>query len=139
MKLVEKLHYGAVLILFSGIVAAGEYKTPANMTNEDRQALMAGSNEYEQCVTSKVRELAPGVGDPRALADAAMASCSDTLTAFAEEMATDNYHPDFSNYYIGKIKNRVANTAVQQAMFIAAQKQTQPPRKDQPDKPAVSK
>ncbi|MDZ7736829.1 MAG: hypothetical protein U5P41_12575 [Gammaproteobacteria bacterium] len=138
MKFARKLSCGTILILLSGMVAAEEYKTPANMTNEDRQTLMAGSNEYEQCVTSSVRELAPRIGDPRALADAAMASCSNTLTAFAEGMATDNYHPDFSNYYIGRVKNRVANTAVQQAMIIVSQKQSQSFGKDQPDKPAVS-
>ncbi len=101
---------------------AEDYKTPANMTAEDKSALLSGSSEYEQCVTARLREDESGIDDPRALADAAMDSCSEMLTAFAEKMAADNYHPDFSNYYLGKVKHRVANEALRQAMFIASQK-----------------
>lgn len=101
---------------------ADDYKTPANMTVEDKSALLSSSREYEQCVTARLRELESRIDDPRALADAAMASCNEMLTAFAEKMAADNYHPDFSNYYLGKVKHRVANETLRQAMFIASQK-----------------
>ncbi len=115
---------GIVLLLTgTGMTGAADYKTPVNMTNDDRRQLMAGGNEYQQCVMGELRELASKVDDPRALTDAAMASCSDTLTAFAEEMAANNYDPDFSNYYIDKVKSRVANAAVRQALVFASQKQ----------------
>lgn len=138
MKYIARLALGSVMILFSVLAHAEEYKTPANMSVEDRRSLMASSSDYERCVITRVQELAPRVGDPRALADAALASCSNMLTDFAEQMTEDNYHPDFSNYYIRKVKYRVANTAVQQAMFISAQKQS-PSSADAPaEQPAVT-
>lgn len=112
-----------LLLTSTATVAAEEPKTPANMTNEDRQQLMAGSNEYEQCVSSELRKLAPEIDDPRALTEAAMSACSNKLTALAQEMAASNYDPNYSNYYIDQVKNRVANRSLRQAMFYASQKQ----------------
>lgn len=112
-----------LLLTSTATVAAEELKTPANMTNEDRRQLMAASNEYEKCVSSELRQLAPEVTDPRALTDAAMAACSNKLMALAQEMAASNYDPNYSNYYIDQIKDRVANRNLRQAMFYASQKQ----------------
>ncbi|MCS3903041.1 hypothetical protein J2T55_001058 [Methylohalomonas lacus] len=122
----SKYLLATLLLLLSAPLAAEEdYKTPANMSPEDRRDLMAASDAYESCVREELNERAADIDDPRALADAAMAACSKMLTTMAEEMAADNYHPDFSNYYIGKVKNRVANDAVRQAMVFASQKQSQ--------------
>lgn len=114
-----------LLPLSAPLAAEEDYKTPANMSPEDRRDLMAASDAYESCVRSELNERAAEIEDPRALADAAMEACSKMLTTMAEEMAADNYHPDFSNYYIGKVKNRVANDAVRQAMVFASQDRPQ--------------
>ncbi len=119
------------LLTTTATVVAEEAKTPANMTNEDRQQLMAGSNEYEKCVSSESRRLAPKVGDPRALTDAAMAACSNKLTELAEEMATSNYDPNYSNYYLEKVKTRVANSTLRQAIYYTSQKQRAREESDQ--------
>ena len=112
-----------LLLTSTAMVAAEELKTPANMTNADRQQLMAGSNEYEKCVDSELRKLAPEIEDPRDLTGAAMSACSNTLTDLAQEMAASNYDPNYSNYYIEQVKNRVASRSLRQAMFYASQKQ----------------
>jgi len=116
---------GSLILLLTSTttVAAEELKTPANMTNADRQQLMAGSNEYEKCVDSELRKLAPEIEDPRELTGAAMSACSNTLTDLAQEMAASNYDPNYSNYYIEQVKNRVANRTLRQAMFYASRKQ----------------
>ncbi len=122
----SKYLLATLLLLLSAPLAAEEdYKTPANMSAEDRRDLMAASDAYASCVRSELNERAAEIEDPRALADAAMEGCSKMLTTMAEEMAADNYHPDFSNYYIGKVKNRVANDAVRQAMVFASQDRPQ--------------
>jgi len=121
----KQIGFLAAILLLTTTASADEesYKTPANMTDADRRQLMAGSSEYEQCVLGNVSELAGEYADPRPLAEAALKSCSDVLTAFARTMAESNYHPDFSNYYIGRIRHRVAGNAVNRAMLIVSQRQ----------------
>lgn len=112
-----------MLLLASTAVHAGEddYKTPANMADEDRHMLLTGSSEYSDCLTDKLREYGARVGDARALTDVAMASCEERLAELDEQMQAGNFHPDFRQHYVRSVKNRAARETVREAMYIVSQ------------------
>lgn len=112
----------AALLMISSAAMAEDYKTPANMTIDDRRELMAASGEYENCVRTRLQELAPKISDPRAMADAATVSCHGILTGLAEYMATENYDPNYSKYYIKQVRRDVASNALRQSLIYDARR-----------------
>lgn len=117
------------ICLLSSPVIQGEeteYKTPANMTAEDRTIISEGVADYRSCLSEQMSELDAKIGDPRALTDAAMEQCKPTLAEFDQAMKNQNFDPNFRKHYVESVKNRSAGEALKQAMFMAAQKQAEP-------------
>lgn len=116
---------------------AEEYKTPANLTADDRAMMMDGKADYKRCLAENLRKYQDRVGDPRALADAAMSVCVETLETFNQELKDRNLHPDYREHYISKVRKEGASGAVQQAMFVISQRQSAEQEQQRQKTPAV--
>lgn len=127
----------AGLMIATGARAEEEYKTPANLTDKDRAMMLNGKADYKHCMSENVRKYQSKVGDPRALAELAMSQCIETLAAFDQELKDRNFHPDYREHYVTRVRNEGARDAVQQAMFAISQRQNIEQQEQQQKEPAA--
>lgn len=113
-------------LLIANVPAESEYKTPNNLTIDDKKMMLSGKADYQSCLRENMSKYEDKVGDPRALVDIAMTTCEETLTAFDQKLQENDLHPDYRQYYVDRVRKDSASEALRQALFIFSQRQNAP-------------
>jgi hypothetical protein len=85
-----------------------DYRSPADMTVEERAAMMQGVNDYNGCVYKQGVAEVDKFPDVRQAADAAMMTCEKELDKLRELITGNHFEPGFAEQFVNHAKSRAA-------------------------------
>ena len=105
----------AVLQLIAPLVSAEtaaptEYRSPADMTVEERTAIMSLVGKYNTCVLNEGMARVDKLPDIRQAADAAMGACENTINELRAQIETYRFEPAFGEHFAHHAQARAART-----------------------------
>lgn len=107
-----------VIALFLGITAGagayaeGSFRSPGDMTVEERTEMMKGVSEYNNCVYREGLAKVDSFPDIRQAADAAMAACAGTIDALRTKIESFRFEPGFGDQFIQHAQSRAAKNLI---------------------------
>ncbi|MBI2800571.1 MAG: hypothetical protein HYX63_09875 [Gammaproteobacteria bacterium] len=115
MKLLLRVGTAAVLLGVALTVNAEEsatptYRSPADMTVEERTAIMGLVGEYNSCVYKEGMARVKDFHDIRQAADAAMGACDKAINALHEKIESFHFEPAFGDHFTHHAQARAART-----------------------------
>ncbi|MGE0336294.1 MAG: hypothetical protein AB7Q76_13485 [Gammaproteobacteria bacterium] len=100
----------AGLMMLSTQVAAGDYRSPGDMTLEERSAMMQLVGEYNACVYRAGMEKVDAFPDIRQAADAAMEACENLSLKLRQTIDGYNFEPGFGEQFVHHARSRAAKS-----------------------------
>ena len=85
--------------------AASEFRSPADMTVDERRAIMERVTSYNLCVHDAAMKAVDGVDDIRKAADSALGSCKGKLDDIADRITGFKFDPGFARQFTTQIRN----------------------------------
>lgn len=104
-----------VLMVFGIAACAGAeetYRSPGDMTLEERTEMMKGVGEYNNCVYREGLAKVDEFPDIRQAADAAMAACAGTIDALRAKIEGFRFEPGFEDQFIQHAQSRAAKNLI---------------------------
>lgn len=86
------------------------YRSPADMTVEERTAIMGLVGEYNGCVYKEGMARVKDFPDIRQAADAAMGACDKAIHALHEKIESFHFEPAFGDHFTHHAQARAART-----------------------------
>jgi hypothetical protein len=111
------VYCAALVVLMTGAagVAAEEpattkYRSPGDMTVEERTTMMSLVGEYNNCVYQEGVAQVDKFPDIRQAADAAMEACENTANKLRETIDGYGFEPGFAEQFVHHAQSRAART-----------------------------
>ena len=103
------------LLLLPVFVVADEppqsaFRSPADMTVEERTTLMSLVGKYNTCVYNEGMARVDQFPDIRQAADAAMGACENTINQLRAQIETYRFEPAFGEHFAHHAQSRAART-----------------------------
>ncbi len=90
----------------------GEYRSPGDMTANERGTMMKSANDYNNCVYMKALEIQKSEADIRRVADLAMGGCQSHLDVLSVNMSAWGFDQNFATGFTNNVKNRAARKII---------------------------
>lgn len=105
----------SVMPLASPITLAADsqsptYRSPADMTVEERTILMGLVGKYNKCVYNEGMTRVEKVPDIRQAADAAMGACENTINELRAQIEAYHFEPGFGENFAHHAQSRAARS-----------------------------
>jgi hypothetical protein len=89
-----------------------EFRSPGDMTVEERTAMMSTASKYDNCVYSQAIARIDDFSDIRQTADFAMTECQGKLTDLETTITGMGFGPDFATAFRNRVRNRAAHKLI---------------------------
>jgi hypothetical protein len=89
-------------------VEVTEPRSPADMSVEERMAMMESASKYDNCIYSQAISKVSDFPDIRQAADFAMGECQSKLTDLEVAITSMGFGADYANAFSKRIRNRAA-------------------------------
>ncbi|MSR15672.1 MAG: hypothetical protein EXR86_14185 [Gammaproteobacteria bacterium] len=86
------------------------YRSPGDMTVDERTAMMSLVGEYNNCVYQEGVAQVDKFADIRQAADAAMEACENTVNKLRATIDSYGFEPGFSEQFVHHAQSRAART-----------------------------
>ncbi|MBM4227450.1 MAG: hypothetical protein FJ164_06855 [Gammaproteobacteria bacterium] len=86
------------------------YRSPGDMTMEERTAMMSGVSEYNSCVYKESMARVDKLPDIRQAADEGMAACKSKIDALRTLIDGYGFEPGFSEQFTHHAQSRAVRT-----------------------------
>ncbi len=90
--------------------ASTTYRSPGDMSMEERTAMMSGVSEYNSCVYEEAMARVDKFPDIRQAADEAMAACKDRIDKLRALIEGYGFEPGFGEQFTHHAQSRAART-----------------------------
>lgn len=115
----------ATATILSSVHAALAAQEPAtlgldDLTEADRAEMVRGASNYQSCIRTRLRELAPDHTDMRALIDDASIGCEEALDNLGEYLAGRGFAGDFVEGYLQMSRSRSMRKLIPEAVAAVA-------------------
>ncbi len=90
--------------------AATAYRSPGEMSTQERTAMMGGVSEYNSCVYKEAMARVDELPDIRQAADEAMAACKDRIEKLRALIEGYGFEPGFGEQFTHHAQSRAART-----------------------------
>lgn len=90
--------------------ATETYRSPADMTIDERNTMMSLVSDYNNCVYQEGMSRVDNFADIRQAADAAMAACENTANKLRAIIDSYGFDPGFSEQFVRHAQSRAART-----------------------------
>jgi hypothetical protein len=84
---------------------ASEFRSPADMTVDERRAIMETVTNYNVCVHDAAMKSVEGVDDIRKAADSALGACKGKLDDVGNRITGFKFDPGFARQFTTQIRN----------------------------------
>jgi hypothetical protein len=112
--LVPTLRIALLVLMVSASPLAEEapanYRSPGDMTVEERMAMMSLVGEYNNCVYQAGMAKVDQFADIRQAADAAMEACENTANKLRTTINDYGFEPGFAEQFVRHAQSRAART-----------------------------
>ena len=123
MKKIMLLLASLGLALSCSYTLAEEFRSPQEMTSDDREIINEAQADYYDCVQEKMLEFSNNSDDPRIISDQVLDVCSVILIKLDGDLGERNMNPHFTQRYIYNTKNKAAKQLLKNLMMIIASRQ----------------
>ncbi len=96
--------------------AAESSRTPGDLRNEDRVAMVGYVNEYGRCLRERSMALLAGAEDVRVVVDQAMQECEKHMDALRQDLAERRVDPGFAEHFAEGMKKRTVRKLLPEVM-----------------------
>lgn len=96
----------------AGAAAEEKYRSPGDMTVEERAAMMQGVSDYNNCVYREGLAKVDEFPDIRQAADAAMEACSGSIDALRAKIESFRFEPAFGDHFVQHARSRAAKNLI---------------------------
>ena len=96
------------LILFSHAATAEDFRSPADMTVDERVSMMETASKYDNCIYSQAIAHVGDFPDIRQAADFAMGECQGKLDDLETLITSMGFESGFATGFTKRIRSRAA-------------------------------
>jgi len=116
LRVIGMLAIGAGLVARSAVAAddapAEAYRSPGEMTLEERTAMMQLVSDYNNCLYKEGLARVEQFPDIRQAADAAMAACESTSNKLRETIDGFRFEPGFGEQFVHHTQSRAIRSLI---------------------------
>jgi len=94
----------------TGTASETAYRSPGDMTMEERTAMMSGVSDYNGCVYKEAMARVDKLPDIRQAADEAMAACKNRIDSLRALIDGYGFEPGFGEQFTHHAQSRAART-----------------------------
>ncbi len=116
----KTLFTALLLTLAAPAAQAASYRSPTDMSADERMQLMTLVRDYGSCIRENAMRLNPDYPGVRELADAAMGNCAVKLVELEKKMTAMNLDPGFVKGYVRHGRNQVMRQTLPEIMRLKA-------------------
>lgn len=95
--------------LATAVAEESPYRSPADMSVEERTAVMNRINDYHRCVYEAAMARVDELPDIRQAADEGMAACDDAALAIGELVEGYSFEPGFAEQLVNHARHRAVH------------------------------
>lgn len=103
-----------------GLAAAADERSPGDMTDAEREAIVMQTSAYDGCLRKQAAEIIKSMPDARAIADESVRRCEPTLGEMDKSLGAAGFSAEFRTALLKSTRERGARRLLPEVMEIKA-------------------